>query len=182
MLTRRSRRNQLTLVTALAVVVTSVFLVGRASATTVALFGGEDSLWFPTDQRTTTNGQPVGGSCIEDPRPPAGSGAGLIDAALPDQGDAFDAAAMAWVGGTQVGGLLTAAGNKVVFTPVTISGLTAQMEYYALTTQATLRVLLKLTNPTTSTVSVPVEYVNNLGSDEDTAVIATGSGNTTFGA
>jgi hypothetical protein len=174
-----SRQNRFAIALGIAVVFTLLFLVGRAWATSATLPGGEGSSWFVRDDQVTTNGAPTGGSCTT--TGVSGSGAGTLDASIGFQGDAFDCATMAWVGGTQVGGLMVAAGNEAVFAPVPVSGLVAQMELHAVSTQSTLRVLLKLTNPTTSTIAVPVEYVNNLGSDGSTQVIASSSGDLAFG-
>jgi hypothetical protein len=173
-----SRQNRLALVLGIAVACTLVFLVGQAWATSATLLGGEGSSWFVGDDLGTTNGQPTGGGCTS---VPAGSGAATADASIPGQFDAFDFATMAWVDTTQVGGLMAAVGNEAIFAPVVISGLVAQMEYRALSTQSTLRVLLKLTNPSASTISVPVQYVNNFGSDGGTQIIASSSGDPVFG-
>lgn len=171
------RRYRAAALLGVALFLTLVFVGGRAWATFAFLPGGEGSTWIVGDEYPTSNGQPAGGTCAAGS---PGSAVAANDASLPGQGDAFDYAAMTWVDGTQVGGVMTATGNEAEFAPVIISGLTAQMEYRALSTQSTLRVLLKLTNPTGSTITVPVQYVNNFGSDTATTVVSTSSGDSAF--
>ena len=148
-----------------------------AWATLAALTGGESSVWFVEDARITDTGAPTTGTCTSGAN---GSGASLLDAGIPGQPDAFDCAAMTWVDGTQVGGALSATSNEATFAPVTISGLRAQVKMRALSSQSTLRTVLALSNPTGSTITVPVEYAGNFGSDSLTAIFDSSSGDTSF--
>lgn len=148
---------------------------GKGSCPTIV--GGADSQWFVCDNQITDNGLPSGGSCNSGA---AGSGAAISDASNPEEGDAFDLAAMLWVNSTQVGGLLTVSGQSATFASQSIAGLTASLRYDVLTTEPTTRILLTLTNPGSSTISVPVDYASNFGSDSATLIRATSSGDTSF--
>lgn len=171
-----SHRNRLAVLSA-AIALVLAFGGGSAWATDATLTGGEGAEWFVHDEFLTSNGQPAGGFCSTGP---AGSGASVVDADLLAQGDAFDDAAATFVDGTLVGGLLTATGREANFAPVSISGLSVQVEMRALSSQSTLRTLVKLTNPTSSTISVPVQYVNNFGSDGSTQITDSSTGDTSF--
>ena len=130
-------RDKLVLVT----LVAGVLSIGAASvqAANVTISGGASSQWSIYDNQSTSNGLPAGGSCISGVD---GIGASISDANVPAGGDAFDLGGMVWVNDTLVGGTLTQAGNRVTFSPVSISGLNVQMVYDVLTTIATLRVFL----------------------------------------
>ncbi|TNF53720.1 hypothetical protein EP227_05515 [bacterium] len=125
----------------------------------------------------TDNGLPSGGGCSSGGD---GTGATIRDANIPAGSDAFDWAAMVWVDNTQVAGTLSQIGNTVTFGSSTISGLNIQMQYEILTTSATQRTLLSLTNPTAGPITVSVDYASNFGSDGSTTVQGTSSGDTVF--
>lgn len=148
---------------------------GKGSCPTI--FGGGTTEWYVCDNQITGNGLPAGGSCAEGA---AGSGATISDAANPLEGDAFDLGGMLWVNNIQVGGLLTVAGQAATYASQSVAGLTASLRYDVLTTQPTTRVLLTLTNPGSSTISVPVDYATNFGSDGSTLIRASSSGDTSF--
>jgi hypothetical protein len=155
---------------------------GKGSCPTI--FGGGSSEWYVCDNVITDNGLPVGGSCDSGA---AGSGAGFGDAELPAGSDAFDLGSMLWINNVQLGGALTVAGQTANFAAQNISGLTASLRYDVLTTESTARVLLTLSNndnPTGGvrggTISVPVDYVTNFGSDGSTQIRGSSSGDTSF--
>lgn len=152
-----------------------VFHSSSALATTAVIAGGGESSWTIRDDFLTTNGLPTGGSCNF-----GGTQASILDAEILGQLDAFDFAATVWVNSTPVGGSLSVSGQTVTFAPVTIAGLTVQMQYEVLTTSATLRNVVTFTNPTTSDITVSVNYANNFGSDPDTTVQATSNGDMVF--
>jgi hypothetical protein len=178
---RAARRSRTVLLLTLMGVLCLALGSSTAWATDALLTGGEGSVWSVSDDIVTTNGQPSGGTCVFQSGTP-GAGAGTPDAMIPGQPDAFDGATMAWVIGTQIGGVGVFSPSEANFAPVAIpGGPTAQMNFRALSTQSTLRVLLRLTNPTGSTITVPVEYVNNFGSDTFTQVIASSTGDLGYG-
>ena len=146
-------------------------------AANVTVNGGGSSEWYIYDSLITDNGLPSGGQCSDGG---AGSGASISDAQIPAGGDAFDYGGMVWVDGNQLGGALSASGNRVTFAPQNFSGLNTQLTYDILTTSATLRVLLTLENPSGSPITVSVDYATNFGSDSSTTVRGTSSGDTTF--
>lgn len=148
---------------------------GKGSCPTI--FGGASSEWYICDFLTTTNGLPAGGSCNSGA---VGSGAGISDAALPENGDAFDNAGLLWINNVQVGGVATISGNRVDFASPTIDGLNVALRHDVLVTTPVARILLTLTNPSGSAINVPVDYATNFGSDESTIIRATSSGDTSF--
>lgn len=151
------------------------FLEDRTLLASVTITGGASSSWDLRDDVATSNGLPTGGSTSIGA---AGSGAAVGDASLSSQGDAFDFGGMVWVNNTLVGGVLTQNGNTVNFAPVTIAGLNVSMQYYVSSDTATLRTLVSLQNPTSSTVTVPVQFGSNWGSDGSTTTQKTTDGDT----
>lgn len=144
---------------------------GTTSTTaSVVVAGGGSSNWTVRDDSGTTNGLPSGGTCN------TGTQAAMSDANIPSHGDAFDEGMMYWVNNTPVGGALTQAGNTVTFAGQTISGLSVALRYDILTTEATARSYLALTNSTGAAITVPVNYATNLGSDSGTIFLNTSSG------
>lgn len=140
------------------------------------LVGGAN-FWRICDDEITTNGQPAGGNCSVGA---AGGGAAIDDASAFSRGDAFDRGGMFWINGTQVGGVASYGSTSAVFAAQAIAGLTTQLRYDALTSEPTLRAFLRLTNPGATPVTVTVDYATNFGSDNDTVVNGTSSGDTLF--
>lgn len=150
--------------------------VGENIAT---LRGGESASWWITDGVTTTNGTPSGGSCSF--REGAGTGIGVDEAWLPDQGDAFSAASMLWVNGQRVGGWLRSTTESTSnYASVPIAGLQVATEYHAVSTQAVLRHYTSFTNESDEDIFVVVNFVNNFGSDSQTRVQQSSSGDLAF--
>lgn len=148
---------------------------GKGSCPTI--LGGGSSEWYICDFLTTTNTLPTGGSCTNGA---VGSGAGISDAGLPDNGDAFDFAGLLWINNVQVGGVATVSGNRVDFASPAIAGLNVALRHDVLVTAPVARILLTLTNPGSSTINVPVDYATNFGSDYSTLIRASSSGDTSF--
>ena len=140
-------------------------------------YGGEGSIWYISDDRTTTNGLSTGGSC--DTSTSSGTGAAVVDAYI-GQVDPYDLASMIWVNNTLVGGNLSVSGSTASFTPVTISGLAVQIEYHAVSSSATLRNYTSFTNTTGSDITVTVDFTVNFGSDVDTVLVGTSNGDFAF--
>lgn len=147
------------------------------SCTTVN--GGGTSSWVLCDDEITDNGLPVGGVCAT---AAPGAGASIDDASLatPASSDAFDFASLLFVNNSQVGGVRALTGNSVSFAPSTVGGLTRNMRYDVLTTEATLRVVFTLTNTTGAPITTPVNYVGNFGSDGGTVINGSFTGDTLF--
>ena len=93
-------------------------------------------------------------------------------------GDPFDYATMFWVDNTQVGGIATVSGQDVIFAPSVISGLNVSLDYYFSPTSATQRSFLALNNPTGAPITIQLDYANNYGSDCNTSIGDTSSGDT----
>jgi hypothetical protein len=71
-------------------------------------------------------------------------------------------------------------GTTIVGDVMALSGLNVTQRYTALADSPTIRVLLSLTNPTGAPISSTIVVGGNLGSDTDTTIEATSSGDTTF--
>lgn len=142
----------------------------------LTIAGGGGSSWILCDAVVTSNAQPVGGNCATGA---LGAGASVEDASLGMRSDAFDEV-LVFINNTQVGGAATQVGNGAVFAAQTIAGLSTQMRWDILGTEATARGYLSLTNPGAAPVTVTVDYLNNFGSDGGTVVRGTSSGDASF--
>jgi hypothetical protein len=149
----------------------------------IVVTGGEGSQWALANAAGTSNGLPVGGNggecSFNSP------GLGVFDVGLTTQGpleDAFDGGLMVFVNNQQYVSPDTVdlTGTTLSSGPVSLSGLNTSVQYYASPTNATLRTFIRLTNPTTNSITVPVTVATNFGSDETTQIISTSSGDTTF--
>ena len=90
-----------------------------------------------------------------------------VDDAVYEPGAAGDSTSTAW--GTTVSGAA-----------VTLSGLTVTERLSAFCVSPTLRVLVTLTNPTGESITAVVKFAGNYGSDDDTTIEATSSGDTSY--
>jgi hypothetical protein len=138
--------------------------------------GGSSSFQFNSNMGTS-NGLPSGGDGGSAP------GAGVVDADLGSQGDAYDNAAVLFVNNTVFvpqGGALTQSGQSANGGTVAIAGLNVSLSYFVSPTLPVLRTFTTLTNPTAGTINVPVTFVNNSGSDGSTIIKQTSSGDLTF--
>lgn len=144
--------------------------------TCISVPGGASSNWSLCDSVITSNVLPVGGTCTSGA---IGAGASVEDATLGTRGDAFDEL-LIFVNNTQVGGTGALSGNGVLFAGQTIAGLNTQLRWDVLTTEATARGYLSLTNPTGAPITVTVDYLTNFGSDSGTILRGSSSGDTTF--
>jgi hypothetical protein len=128
--------------------------------------------WNITNTGGTDTGGPYTGGC--------NSSAGVIvnDATGPTgTGDAFDNAWGIWVNGTgvaQANGDLT--GTTLTMSPTTVSGLNVTIQYYAVPGIALLRTLVTLQNPTAATIAATVDVPVNYGSDSNSVIQGTSSG------
>ncbi len=104
------------------------------------------------------------------------------------QPDAFDHFAQISVNGTfftqpgdQVDVTTTADGVFVsTLTPLDIGGIETTLDYFMDGSSPTLRVLASLTNTTAGALAAEVLYGGNLGSDQDTRIEASSSGDAAF--
>jgi hypothetical protein len=139
--------------------------------------GGEGSTWTFFNDVSTDNGLPTGGVCQT-----STAGLALEEAEASGQGDAFDEGLLVFVNNQQYVSPDTVdlTGTTLTSGPVILSGLNTSVQYYASPTNATLRTLISLNNPTTDSITVPVTVATNFGSDVGTQIISTSSGDTTF--
>lgn len=120
------------------------------------------------------NLQPTGGTCG------TVQGLGVIDAHLTDprKSDAFDGGLVLFVDDAR---LPITAGqlfleNAVLIGPVTLSGLEVSITYAALGSSPTLRTLVEVHNPTGAPISTTIALATNVGSDDNTLIRGTSSG------
>lgn len=106
-----------------------------------------------------------------------------------NQSDAFDDAlqlivdAAAFDDADDTGDLISgSSGNALTLGPETMSGMNVSLEWKALASSATLRSLATFVNPTGSDVNAVISWESNVGSDDETAVHASSSGDTTLTA
>jgi hypothetical protein len=117
-----------------------------------------------------------------------GNGFAMTSGALvgpPTRGDSFDGAMMCRVNGTTFvnpGGNVdlssVAGGKKVTSNAATIGGLSVRMSFYASNGQPVLRGICAVTNTTGAPIVVTVLMGSNLGSDNQTIIRNSSSGNT----
>ncbi len=107
------------------------------------------------------------------------------DGSLNGHNDAFDDFGGIVVDGVAVqapGGLVTVNGQFVTTAAQTLSGLTVTLEYYFDPVTANWRTLATFVNPTGADISSVIHYGGNLGSDNNTVIRASSSGDLVFKA
>jgi hypothetical protein len=117
-------------------------------------------------------------------------GFGVFDASIEDQYDAFDDGMTIWVNDEQYVSpsmedglaLVDLTGTTVTSGPVPLSGLDVVMQYFADPASPTMRTFVSFTNPAASAISANVSLQTNLGSDGNTQVLGSSSGDTTYAA
>ena len=119
----------------------------------------------------------------------SGTGVGFNDAQTdPDdvtprgsQGDPFDGALIAQVGGSAFDDGSGYLEDDVLYTgPATLSGLAVTRQDAALQSSATMRTLLTFHNPTEDPIASTIEWWSNLGSDGSEAVRGTSDGDAAY--
>jgi hypothetical protein len=78
------------------------------------------------------------------------------------------------------GGTVDVTANSVIGTTQVMSGLNVHSELYFASSKAVVRSILFMQNPTGAPITVNVESGNNLGSDNNTLIVATSSGDSSF--
>jgi len=110
------------------------------------------------------------------------------ETAIATQTDAFDDALQVVVDGAafddadDTGDLVTdGTGEALSLGPEAMSGLNVSLEWKALSAVAKIRTFVTFENPTGSDIAVPISWESNSGSDEDTGVRGSSSGDAAFG-
>jgi hypothetical protein len=85
-------------------------------------------------------------------------------------------------GYVQAGGVVSVTSNSVVGPNKTLAGLNVHTELYFPSSKSVVRSILYMQNPTGAPITVTVDNDNDLGSDIDTTIQATSSGDATFDA
>lgn len=101
----------------------------------------------------------------------------------PSRTDGLDGAFLVAVNGAgfvNPDGTLDLTGTTVTSDPVVLSGLTTRVQYYFAPTQPVARAVFSFTNATQAPISATVSVGSDAGSDGNTTVRATSSGNTTI--
>lgn len=145
--------------------------IGQATLT------GGGAEWLVNDNSGTANGQPTGSNCSS-----TVPGFGVDDGQLSaDLGDAFDTAHILFLDGVRLPPAAPFAHDDQSATigPVVLSGLNVTQTFTALQDSPTLRTLVRVQNPGTTTVQTTLVLASNLGSDDDTVIESTSDGNTT---
>ncbi|GIW44051.1 MAG: hypothetical protein KatS3mg077_1333 [Candidatus Binatia bacterium] len=123
-----------------------------------------------------TDGGPFGGTCDDS----AAFGIDDADSASGND-DAFDIAWTVWIDGTAFVAPATVdlTGTTLLAGPVTMSGLNVWVQYFFSTTHQAARILVIMQNTGSAPINATVQVPINFGSDSDTQVEATSSGDTT---
>ena len=135
--------------------------------------------WHFSNSCGTTNGLPSGGS------ENGSAGLAISDAATPASGNAYDCAAMVWIGNTVVSDtdgivdLPTVPPDSLLVATAAVNGLQVTQSYRVFQ-GGTVRTLVELQNPTGTGISTPVSFVSNFGSDAATVLAGSSSGGATF--
>jgi hypothetical protein len=156
-------------------------LAGPAAAVdtpTPTILSGGGATWQVTNSGGTNNGLPTGTSDFS-------PGLTVDTTTLGTKDDAFDNGLTVWVDNVIFAlpdppATVDVTGPVVTAGPVLLSGLNVTVEYRAIQTSPTLRTLVSFQNPTASPISVTVSWVSNVGSDAQTTVEGSSSGDTTF--
>lgn len=106
----------------------------------------------------------------------------------PSQGDAFDGVLEHSVGGTTITDADSSVERTIysngsvalTYDPVVVNGLNVQLQYFLDNSLPIARSIITLSNPTASAITVNYSLLGNLGSDGDTQLLATSSGDTTY--
>ncbi len=145
---------------------------GGASETITTALGSD---WDITNSGGTDGGA-FTGTCDSSP------GLSIEDAQSTDgDGDMYDNAWGIWVDGVPFApATFNVNGNQVTAGPESLSGLDISMEYLFSDVIEAGRTLATFTNPTGSPITVSVDVPANFGSDDDTTIVSTSSGDTSF--
>lgn len=148
---------------------------GVSGQTTITTALGSD---WDISNSGGTDGDAFSGTCTGD----ADSGLTIVDAQSADgDGDMYDNAWGIWVDDVSFAPTIFGVnGNQVTAGPVSLSGLDVSMEYLFSDVIEAGRTIATFTNPTGSPISVSVDVPANFGSDSDTTIVTTSSGDTTF--
>ncbi len=137
---------------------------------------GSGTRWYVGNQTLPDNGAPTGGNCA------AGIALSIGDAVLDPDGendrDPFDYGMMLFVGEQAFGASLhpTVTSSSFADGPFPTGGLDTSVSYTAFADAPTLRTFATFTNPGATTVDAVVTMVTNVGSDSNTTVRASSSG------
>ena len=134
------------------------------------------SIWYLTNTGDTDGGA-FSGSCQYTP------GLTIQDARSANgDGDMYDNAFGIWVDNAVFVAPATVdlTGTTLTAGPVAMSGLDTTVQYHFSDVVEAVRSLVTFTNPSAGPITVTVEVANNFGSDSNTTVVGTSSGDTAY--
>ncbi len=129
-------------------------------------------LWHLTNTLGTSTGDPFTGTCGQQP------GFGITDASTNGNGDAFDDGYMVFIDGNVfvAPNTIDRTGNTLTAGAVSMSGLDVTVQYHFFSDRQLARILVTFQNPTGGDIAVNVQVPVNFGSDNNTTILATSSG------
>ncbi len=131
---------------------------------------------WDVENNTSPSGTAFGGSC-------SSSGMHINDAeSTTGDSDLYDDAFGIWINDTAfiAPDPVDLTGNTITAGPVAMSGLNVTMVYDFSDTIEAVRSTVTLQNPTGSAIVVTLDIANNFGSDSNTTIVATSSGDLVF--
>jgi Ca2+-binding RTX toxin-like protein len=138
-----------------------------------------DAEWFIDNEGGTSNGLPAGGDGE------VGPGLTVEDAELisTNQSDAYDNGLVFFINNEVYAPNNTAdlTGTTLTTSTVELSDLNVAAQYYADPNTPVLRSFVTLENPTDEAITITFTVATNMGSDDDTVVVDSSSGDNTFG-
>ncbi|MBE9103241.1 DUF4347 domain-containing protein [Vacuolonema iberomarrocanum] len=138
-----------------------------------------DAEWNIDNEGGTSNGLPVGGDGEDGP------GLTVDDAELisTGQSDAYDNGLVFFINNEVYAPDNTAdlTGTTLTTSTVELSDLNVTAQYYADPNTPVLRSFVTLENPTDEAITITFTVATNMGSDDDTVVVDSSSGDNTFG-
>ena len=105
---------------------------------------------------------------------------GIQEGSLPSQGDAFDGNQKVRVGGVTFSSSFTESGLDVSYQNLTLANLDVDLKRTVLSDSATVRTFVTLTNNTATSITTTFELYGNLGSDGNTSIKASSSGDLSY--
>ena len=157
---------------------------GQISSGRFAIYGAPQdrlTLWV-TPKGGTTGSSPTTGVCDT-----AHSGLAIEDAIIEPGNatwyNAFDNGLTIWINGVQLPPHFpfSVTHHNLASGPLSLSGFNLGLAYYGVPGSYTLRTMLSVTNPAAISRPITVTVASNLGSDADTGVRGSSSGDLFFG-
>jgi hypothetical protein len=154
-------------------------VTAEAATSSVTIHAG-NATWFVNTNitfSTTSSGFGLSSATLQTV---SGSRNDAFDGALTWHVNASPPGSLSNGGYVSPGGTASVTANSVLGTVQVLAGLNVQGQLYFTSAKAVVRSILTLQNPTGSDITVTVDNDNNLGSDSNTRITATSSGDATY--